>query len=108
MDIVLAAFAFFTPLPIPLLTLAVLLGLAAATWRHPPILLISSTVVVAPMTLALGPKFISSSSGPFVMPWWASSYGSGKYYVWQYMLACLIFVLVGFALSLVASHKRTR
>jgi len=108
MDIALAAFAFFTPLPIPFLTLAALFGIIISTWRKPLILLIAGTVAIVPMTLALGPKFISGSSGPFVMPWWASSYGSGRYYLWQYALACALFVLVGFALSVSASHRRNR
>jgi hypothetical protein len=108
MDVILAVFAFLTPLPIPVLTLAALIGTTIATWRKPLILLLGGAAAVAILTATLGPKFISSSSGPFIMPWWASNYGSGKYYVWQYALACTFFVLVGFVLSLAASSKRNR
>ena len=104
----LAVFAFATPLPIPCLTFMALLATVFATWDRPLLLLLGGIAATSLLTLILGPTVISSSSGPFVMPWWASSYGRGTPYVWQYALACALGVLVSFALSVVASYRRNK
>ncbi len=108
MDAVAAMFAFFSPLPIPAITCVVLLAVVVSTWKTPLLVLIGGMVVLLLLTVALGPMLISSSSGPFVVPWWASSLGRGTSFVWQYALACAAVLLFAFAASLVANHKRNR
>ena len=106
MDTVAAMFAFFSPLPIPVITCAVLLAVVVSAWKTPLFVLIGGVVALPLLTIVLGPMLISSSSGPFVVPWWASSLGSGTFFVWQYSLACAAVLLLAFSASLVASHRR--
>jgi hypothetical protein len=78
-----SVFAFLSPLPIPVLSIFTLLAVTMFTWSKPALVLLMGLAVVPVLALTLGPMVLSSSSGMFVLPWWATSLGQGRYFVWQ-------------------------
>ena len=102
MDFLAALFALFSPVLLTVLTAGALLIAVLITWRTPSHVLVSGLALLPLLALTLGPMVISSSTGIYVVPWWAHSLGTGTNYVGEYLLTCAAIVVVSYAVSKVS------